>query len=299
MRVGGPVVSYLSAGRHVAQRADRARRRRPGRVPRQAVDGGIDPGTCTPGNANAQGYIVQVFCPVPQRVRVDLGDREDTATVALDVPATILAGTGVRPRDAAARRAATRSTAAPAQRRRLDGGSGRRPHRRRRRRAGHRPLRAGQPTRSRPTPRDTVDPDCETVTRAGAPPPGDGAARRRARPAGARRRRRRACSGDDSRSACTPPRASRRPSAPPGFLDAAGLELPIERLDTRAVTVGGGGVVLDYRIRGRHARAATRALARKRKVLRPPRRRRHGRDRRVAPPRRPAHPRAARAATAR
>ena len=61
-----------------------------------AVVGGMDPGTCTPGDVDAQGFIVQVFCPLApvKRVRVDLGDREDAANVALPVPATVLGGTG-------------------------------------------------------------------------------------------------------------------------------------------------------------------------------------------------------------
>ena len=28
------------------------------------VDGGMDPGNCTPGDVDASGYIVQTFCPL-------------------------------------------------------------------------------------------------------------------------------------------------------------------------------------------------------------------------------------------
>ena len=57
---------------------------------------GWTPGNCTPGDVNAGGYIVQTFCPLAgvQRVRIDLGEREDRATVTLPVAATVLAGPG-------------------------------------------------------------------------------------------------------------------------------------------------------------------------------------------------------------
>ena len=59
------------------------------------VDGGIDPGPCTPG-ALAGGFIIQVFCPAAgvQRVRLDLGEREDSALVTAAVPASVLGGPG-------------------------------------------------------------------------------------------------------------------------------------------------------------------------------------------------------------
>ncbi len=45
-----------------------------------SVDGGLDPGGCTPGSV-AGGFIVQAFCPASgvARVRLDLGEREDSA----------------------------------------------------------------------------------------------------------------------------------------------------------------------------------------------------------------------------
>ena len=62
----------------------------------ETVDGGMDPGNCTPGDMDSAGYIVQTFCPLDgvRRVRIDLGDREDRATVTLDLPVTLLGGTG-------------------------------------------------------------------------------------------------------------------------------------------------------------------------------------------------------------
>ncbi|MGH2970079.1 MAG: hypothetical protein ACRDK0_13595, partial [Solirubrobacteraceae bacterium] len=62
------------------------------------VDGGTDPGPCRPGeiSEDADAWIVQVFCPRAgiTRVRADLADREDRATVELPVPVTMLGGSG-------------------------------------------------------------------------------------------------------------------------------------------------------------------------------------------------------------
>ncbi|HYF25505.1 MAG TPA: hypothetical protein VD931_07175 [Baekduia sp.] len=43
------------------------------------VDGGIDPGSCRPGETDANGFVVQVFCPrgALRLARIDLGERED------------------------------------------------------------------------------------------------------------------------------------------------------------------------------------------------------------------------------
>ena len=62
------------------------------------VDGGMDPGSCDPGDItpDANAWIIQTFCPRAgvSRVRVDLGEREDVANVAPGVPATVLGGPG-------------------------------------------------------------------------------------------------------------------------------------------------------------------------------------------------------------
>ena len=61
------------------------------------VDGGMDPGTCEPGRLDARNqYIIETFCPAigVRRLRLDLGEREDTATVTAAVPATMLGGAG-------------------------------------------------------------------------------------------------------------------------------------------------------------------------------------------------------------
>jgi Ca2+-binding RTX toxin-like protein len=62
------------------------------------VDGGADPGPCRPGDTSSDGnfWLIQAFCPASAvtRVRVDLADREDTATITPGVPTEVLAGSG-------------------------------------------------------------------------------------------------------------------------------------------------------------------------------------------------------------
>lgn len=62
------------------------------------VDGGMDPGSCTPGDISpdANAWIIQTFCPAAgvRTIRLDLGEREDTATVTVSIPTTILGGPG-------------------------------------------------------------------------------------------------------------------------------------------------------------------------------------------------------------
>jgi Ca2+-binding RTX toxin-like protein len=62
------------------------------------VEGGLDPGPCAPGKVtdDANAWLVQVFCPAAgaNRVRVDLGDREDALTAEVDIPLAVLGGTG-------------------------------------------------------------------------------------------------------------------------------------------------------------------------------------------------------------
>jgi Ca2+-binding RTX toxin-like protein len=96
VRPGGAVVSYLSADAtslntlRVGVSGNRIQFRD------ETVDGGMDPGSCTPGDLDGNGYIIETFCSLGgvQRVRIDLGEREDSATVALPVAATVLGGPG-------------------------------------------------------------------------------------------------------------------------------------------------------------------------------------------------------------
>ena len=98
VRPAGAVVSYISADATslntltVRASGSRIEFRDP------TVDGGMDPGDCTPGDisADANAWIIQTFCPAAgvRSVRLDLGEREDTATVSLDIPTTLLGGPG-------------------------------------------------------------------------------------------------------------------------------------------------------------------------------------------------------------
>jgi hypothetical protein len=62
------------------------------------VDGGIDPGPCDPLEVSddANSWIVRVACRSAQigRVRIDLGEREDRATVDVGIPVTLHGGPG-------------------------------------------------------------------------------------------------------------------------------------------------------------------------------------------------------------
>ena len=60
------------------------------------VDGGMDPGTCEPGDVDETGFIVQVFCARRgvTLLRIDVGDREDTVSAVLPVPLLLLGGQG-------------------------------------------------------------------------------------------------------------------------------------------------------------------------------------------------------------
>jgi Ca2+-binding RTX toxin-like protein len=64
----------------------------------RAVEGGLDPGQCAPGDVtdDANAWLVQVFCPAAgaARIRIDLGDREDALTSEVDLPLAVLGGLG-------------------------------------------------------------------------------------------------------------------------------------------------------------------------------------------------------------
>jgi hypothetical protein len=98
VRPAGAVVSYLSEDATslntlvVRASGSRIEFRDP------TVDGGMDPGSCAPGEitADANAWIIQTFCPAAgtQTIRLDLGEREDTATVSIAISTTILGGPG-------------------------------------------------------------------------------------------------------------------------------------------------------------------------------------------------------------
>ncbi|HVF77786.1 MAG TPA: hypothetical protein VNA28_05770 [Solirubrobacteraceae bacterium] len=64
----------------------------------RTVDGGMDPGSCRPGEVSndANLWIVQTFCPAGgvNALRIDLREREDKAMIDVPFRATVLGGTG-------------------------------------------------------------------------------------------------------------------------------------------------------------------------------------------------------------
>ena len=284
VRPAGAVVSYISADATslntltVRASGGRIEFRDP------TVDGGMDPGDCTPGDvsADANAWIVQTFCPAAgvRSVRLDLGEREDTATVSIDIPTTLLGGPG-----------ADRLTGGPAVDQLsgddgddvLAGGgggdvllgglgtdqvSGEGGDDDLRVRDGIQDVvRCGEGSdRVEADTLDDVDPDCEAVSRvATAPPPGasgprDFVAPRLAVGAPARRRIR-----TSRRVRVFVSSSELGHVAASGALRIDGLALPVN-VPRRRITVGGGGVELWLRLSATDWRRALRALRRQRPV---------------------------------
>ena len=115
---------------------------------------------------------------------------------------------------------------------------------------------------------DEITDDCESVTRtATAPPPGDWSSgddtvRPRVQAGGATVQR----LGRGGRIRIAASSSERGTIAASGFLDVAGLSLPLIS-NRRRVAVAGGGVTLTVRLKGRELRAARRALRRHRRVV--------------------------------
>ena len=282
IRPAGAVVSYLSADAtslntlRVGVNGNRIEFRD------ESVDGGMDPGSCTPGDLDQSGYIIQTFCALGgvQRVRIDLGEREDTATVALPVAATVLGGPGAdrigtgdagdeidggEGNDAVSGGGGDDLVSGGTGADELDGGPG----------SDRLVARDGLTDIVRcgdgadvvdADTVDTVTADCENVSRtATAAPPGAG--EEDGRPpevevgaptlqAVGRTRRVRVYATTSERGALS---AS-------GGLTMGGLTLPVKTIDRKRVRVAGGGAVLTYRITGRHWRETARALRRGRRV---------------------------------
>jgi hypothetical protein len=277
VRPGGAVVSYLSADATSLNtlRAGVSGNRIEFRD--ETVDGGMDPGSCAPGDLDRSGYIIQTFCPLGgvQRVRIDLGEREDSATVALPVAATVLGGPGADRltsgdpgdelsggdgNDALDGGAGSDVLAGDQGADTLAGGAG--TDRIAARDGETDVISCGEGADS--VDADTVDSvaaDCESVAREFTAAPVTGA--------------------EDGR----PPRlevgaptlqrlgASRRvrvyaTSSERGAVSASGglrigdLVLPVKTIDRERIRVAGGGAALTYRVRGRHWREARRGLRR-------------------------------------
>jgi hypothetical protein len=246
------------------------------------VDGGMDPGSCTPGDisADANAWIIQTFCPAAgvRSVHLDLGEREDTATVSVNVATTLLGGPG-----------ADRLTGGPAADQlsgddgddTLAGGggndivvgglgidelSGDAGDDDVRARDGIQDLvRCG--TGNDKVDADTldeVDPDCESVTRTlTVAPPGSGGARDRVAP--------RLEVGAPSRKHIAQTRTIRvfANSTESGFVAASGsltvdgLALPL-KVVRRPIDVAGGGAELAVKLTSSQWRQALKAIRRRR-----------------------------------
>jgi hypothetical protein len=246
------------------------------------VDGGADIGPCRPGDIGADDNPIQAFCPAAgvTRVRVDLADREDTATVAPGIPTEVLGGAG----------ADTITTGDVTDR--LDGGDGND-------RlaagggddvviaglgiddvdagAGHDDVRAADgladsircgdgADRVEADGFDTVAIDCESVTRTlTAPPEAPASATDKTPPkvdASAVTMQRLGRRGVVRVAATTSERGTVGMS---GFVDVAGLSLPLASTSKR-VNVAGGGAELAIKLTSRELREARRALRRNRRV---------------------------------
>ena len=299
VRARGDAITYVAADatsiNTVTARAERGRLL----LRDTTVDGGIDPGPCRPlGVAPGTGWVIEVSCPArgTAAVRVDLGEREDSAVVRLPVPVVLrggpgadalaagaradtllggdgrdrLAGAGEDDRldggsgdDALAGEDGADTLDAGLGRDLLDGGAGDDLLRGRDGQADDLRCGAGADRVEADT-LDVVAADCERVERAPiAPPPEPGAA-------GADERSPRVRAG----AAATQPlgrvrilatSSERGVLSASGFLDVGGLSLPVQG-DRRPVSVGGGGVVLRVRLAARERRRVMRALRRGRRA---------------------------------
>jgi len=267
------------------------------------VDGGLDPGSCAPGEVttDANAWLIQVLCPAggANRLRIDLGDREDTALVQVDIATTLLGGTGADRMTSAGGADAIagddgddviKTGGGDDQANGgdgdddLDGG------------AGNDTIEAGlgvdivsagdgnDDLRVRDGVADTVrcgggedkvdadtlddvGLDCEHISRlpTAAPPDGGTTGRDRTPPrvrvGGATVQR----AGKRYRAKLLATSSERGTISASGFMDVSGLSLPVST-DRQRVGVGGGGVELTFKLNARERREATRAWKRKRKV---------------------------------
>jgi Ca2+-binding RTX toxin-like protein len=268
------------------------------------VDGGMDPGPCRPDEVtnDANSWIIQVSCSSDgvSRIRVSLGDREDSAELAVSLPVSLSGGFGtdtLRSGDGAD------VVTGDDGRDSLFGGGGNDQVN-----AGDgNDFVAGGPgddlllgelgldrlegedgsdnLRSRDgladalicgggydrVDADTVDQiagDCEEVTRTLTPPPpgdwssGEDTVDPRVKAGGPTVQR----IGRRGLIRIAASSSERGTLAASGFLDAAGLSLPLSS-NRRRVTVGGGGVTLTVKLKPRELRIARRALRRGRRVV--------------------------------
>jgi Thrombospondin type 3 repeat/RTX calcium-binding nonapeptide repeat (4 copies) len=281
VRPGGSVVSYLSADAtslntlRVGVSGNRIEFRD------ETVDGGMDPGSCTPGDIGAGGYIVSTYCQLSgvKRVRIDLGEREDSATVSLPIAATILGGPGAdnlasgdandelsggEGNDLVSGGGGNDVMAGDQGLDTLTGGAGSDEIGSRDGEVDSVSCGAGSDTVEADT-LDQVGGDCENVFRVavvggtvvddGKPPKLEVGALTLQRLGKSRTVRLYATSSEQGAVSAS------------GGLTIGGLVLPVKTIDRKRIRVGGGGVVLTYKLRGRHWREARRLLRRGRAVV--------------------------------
>jgi Ca2+-binding RTX toxin-like protein len=283
VRIGGTTVNYLSAD--ATSLNSLTMRMSGGRIEfsDRTVDGGIDPGTCDPGaiTEDANAWIIQVFCS-RQRIaaaRIDLGEREDRAEIDLPMRATVLGGPGSdvlrtgSPADRVEGDDGNDDVASGGGNDVVDGG------------LGYDVLRAGDGDdqvraadglldriecgggRDR-VDADTLDDvaiDCEDVQRRPVVPPADAGAttddRTGPRVESGGKTVQRLGRGRIHLLATSSERGFLAAS---GFVDVAGISVPLQS-DRRRVTVAGGGAELTMRLKGRQLRLCRRALDRNRR----------------------------------
>jgi hypothetical protein len=282
VRIGGTTVNYLSADATSLNTLNV--RMNGGRIEfdDRTVDGGIDPGTCDPGaiTDDANAWIVQVFCSRSRiaAVRIDLGEREDRAEIDLPLRAAVLGGPGSdvlrteAPNDTIEGGDGNDDIGSGGGNDTVDGG------------LGYDVLRAGDGDdvvrvadglldrvecgggRDR-VDADTLDDvaiDCEEVARRPVVPPPDAGEttddRTGPRVEAGGKTVQRLGRGRIQMLATSSERGSLAGS---GFVDVAGISLPLQS-NRRRVPVAGGGVELTMRLRGRQLRLCRRALRRDR-----------------------------------
>lgn len=282
VRIGGDVVRYQAADatslntltvRIAGDQIDLTDR---------TVDGGIDPGPCDPGEItnDANAWIVQALCPRAgmTSLLIDVGDREDRATIDVPMPVVLIGGPGADVLQTGSQADQLRgddgndSLSAGAGGDVVEGGP------------GFDSLSGGDgddllsdadgladriscgagTDRVEADTADTVDADCEAVTRTAVTAPPDVAADDRTPPVvragGPTRQRLRR-----GRVHLLATSSERGSLAGSGFVDVGGISLPVQAQRKR-VTVAGGGARLTVLLSRRHIRLCRRALARGRRA---------------------------------
>jgi len=267
------------------------------------VDGGIDYGTCRPGETDASGFVVQTFCPRSRLslVRIDLGEREDRLDVQLPIAVQAIGGAGADTLKAAGLADVLVGGDGDDG---LDGGGGNdnliagNGNDRLTGGAGDDQLQAGQgldevdggegddDVRTRDGLRDVIscgpgtdevdadtvdqvpaDGSCEKVTRTQTAPPAGSAPTEKDSTAPKLRvgatTRQRLRSSGAVRLLATSSEAGT--VAASGFVEIAGVRLPLQTV-RRTVALAGAGVAIDLRMTAAQRARARRALARGRRV---------------------------------